>query len=112
MKKLISMLLVSAMSLSLVACGGAKETATTETPAATTETAEATTETAEVEVQDVTLKVWAPEVDQRDENSWINVMLPKFEEAHPEYNITWDVGVCGEGDAATFVCSIWERSFS
>ena len=30
-------------------------------------------------------------------------MLPKFEEAHPEYNITWDVGVCGEGDAATFV---------
>ena len=46
MKKLISMLLVSAMSLSLVACGGAKETATTETPAATTETAEATTETA------------------------------------------------------------------
>ena len=103
MKKLISMLLVSAMSLSLVACGGAKETATTETPAATTETAEATTETAEVEVQDVTLKVWAPEVDQRDENSWLNVMLPKFEEAHPEYNITWDVGVCGEGDAATFV---------
>ena len=102
MKKLISMLLVSAMSLSLVACGGAKETAT-ETPAATTETAEATTETAEVEVQDVTLKVWAPEVDQRDENSWLNVMLPKFEEAHPEYNITWDVGVCGEGDAATFV---------
>ena len=60
-------------------------------------------ETAEVEVQDVTLKVWAPEVDQRDENSWLNVMLPKFEEAHPEYNITWDVGVCGEGDAATFV---------
>ena len=103
MKKLISMLLVSAMSLSLVACGGAKETAT-EAPAATTETAEAPAEeAAEVEVQDVTLKVWAPEVDQRDENSWINVMLPKFEEAHPEYNITWEVGVCGEGDAATFV---------
>ena len=79
MKKLIAMLLVSAMSLSLVACGGAKETATTEAPAAT-ESAEATAdETAEVEVQDVTLKVWAPEVDQRDENSWINVMLPKFE---------------------------------
>ena len=83
--------------------GIGEETATTETPAATTETAEATTETAEVEVQDVTLKVWAPEVDQGDENSWLNVMLPKFEEAHPEYNITWDVGVCGEGDAATFV---------
>lgn len=102
MKKLISMLVVSAMTLSLVACGAPKNPTATETtpaPEATTETA---TEAAP-EVQDITLKVWAPEVDQRDENSWINVMLPKFEEAHPEYNITWDVGVCGEGDAATFV---------
>ena len=107
MKKLISMLLVSAMSLSLVACGGSSEPAATETTTAAPEAAETTTEAApeaaEVEVQDVTLKVWAPEVDQRDENSWLNVMLPKFEEAHPEYNITWDLGVCGEGDAATLV---------
>lgn len=104
MKKLISMLLISAMSLSLVACGGSSETATTETTEAATEAATETTETAEpAEVQAITLKVWAPEVDQRDENSWLNVMLPKFEEAHPEYDITWDIGVCGEGDAATFV---------
>lgn len=104
MKKLISMLLVSAMSLSLVACGGSSEPAATETTTAAPEAAEKTEAAPEaVEVQDVTLKVWAPEVDQRDENSWLNVMLPKFEEAHPEYNITWDLGVCGEGDAATLV---------
>lgn len=105
MKKLISTLLVSAMTLSLVACGAPKNPTSTEAPAATETTdAAATTETAApAEVQDVTLKVWAPQVDQTDENSWINVMLPKFEEAHPEYNITWDVAVCGEGDAGTLV---------
>ncbi len=102
MKKLISMLVISAMTLSLVACGAPKNPTSTEAPAASTEAA--TTETAETaEPEAITLKVWAPEVDQRDENSWLNVMLPKFEEAHPEYIITWDVGVCGEGDAATFV---------
>ena len=98
MKKIISMLLVSAMAVSLIACGAPKNPTATEAPAAP-----AATETETAEVQDITLKVWAPEVDQKDETSWINVMLPKFEEAHPEYNITWDVGVCGEGDAATFV---------
>lgn len=107
MKKLISTLLVSAMTLSLVACGAPKNPTSTEAttaPEAATETTDAAAETtAPAEVQDVTLKVWAPQVDQTDENSWLNVMLPKFEEAHPEYNITWDVGVCGEGDAGTLV---------
>ena len=109
MKKLISTLLISAMTLSLVACGAPKNPTSTEAPAApeaaeTTTEAAATTETAEV--QDVTLKVWAPQVDQTDEEGkvgWLNEMLPLFEEAHPEYNITWDVGVCGEGDAGTLV---------
>ena len=105
MKKLISTLLVSAMTLSLVACGAPKNPTSTEAPAATESTdAAATTETAApAEVQDITLKVWAPQVDQTDENSWLNVMLPEFEAAHPEYKITWDIGVCGEGDAGTLV---------
>ena len=108
MKKLISTLLISAMTLSLVACGAPKNPTSTEAPAATETTdAAATTETAApAEVQDVTLKVWAPQVDQTDEEGkigWLNEMLPLFEEAHPEYNITWDVGVCGEGDAGTLV---------
>ena len=51
----------------------------------------------------VTLKVWAPQSDQYNQDSWLNVMLPKFEEAHPEYIITWDIGVCGEGDAAGII---------
>jgi len=30
-------------------------------------------------------------------------MQAAFAEAHPEYNITWDNGVCPEGDAATMI---------
>ena len=96
MKKIIAMLLVIAMALSLVACGGGEKTEVK--PA---ETQAAAAENAGPEA--ITLKVWAPQVDQETEESWLPIMLAKFEEAHPEYVITWDVGVCGEGDAATFV---------
>lgn len=93
MKKIIALLLVLAMALSLAACGGAEEAGA---PAAN-QPAENAGPTA------ITLKVWAPQVDQETEESWLPVMLAKFEEAHPEYTITWDVGVCGEGDAAGIV---------
>ncbi len=104
MKKLVSALLVSSMALSLVGCGAPKAPAAAAgtTAAATQAAAEATT-AAPAGPEAITLKVWAPQVDQVDENSWINVMIPKFEEAHPEYAITWDIGVCGEGDAASIV---------
>ena len=96
MKKIIAMLLVLAMAFGLVACGGSEAPAETKAPEAA-----APAENAGPEA--ITLKVWAPQADQVDENSWLNVMLPKFEEAHPEYTITWDIGVCGEGDAAGIV---------
>ena len=95
MKKIIAMLLVLAMALSLVACGGGEKTEAA---------APAAPEAAEnAGPQAITLKVWAPQVDQETEESWLPVMLAKFEEAHPEYKITWDIGVCGEGDAAGIV---------
>ena len=88
MKKIIAMLLACVMVLGLAACGGS-----------TTEA----TEPVSNEVTDVTLKVWGPQEDQVDENSWLIAMEKAFAEAHPEYNITWDNGVCPEGDAATMV---------
>jgi len=87
MKKIIAMLLVLAMALSLVACGNSDAPAA-DAPAA---------------VEEITLKVWAPQEDQVDENSWLIQVQKKFEEAHPEYKITWDNGVCPEGDAKTMV---------
>ena len=83
MKKIIALLLALVMVFALVACGGPSEKP--------------------VEAEPITLKVWAPQEDQVDDSSWLKVMLKKFEEAHPEYQITWDVGVCSEGDAGTLV---------
>ena len=98
MKKLIALLLVLTMALSLVACGNDKP-AETKAPEAGNDTP--ATEAAGPEA--ITLKVWAPQEDQVNESSWLIQVQKAFEEAHPEYAITWDNGVCPEGDAATMV---------
>ena len=96
MKKIIAMLLACMMVIGMFAACGGSETAETKAPAA-----EAPAENAGPEA--ITLKVWAPQADQVDETCWLPIMLEKFEAAHPEYVITWDIGVCGEGDAAGIV---------
>ena len=103
MKKIVALLLVLVMALGLIACGEAAPAATE--PAATepAATEPAATEPATTEPEAITLKVWAPQEDQVDENSWLIQVEKKFEEAHPEYKITWDNGVCPEGDAKTMV---------
>ncbi|MBE6588349.1 MAG: extracellular solute-binding protein [Ruminococcaceae bacterium] len=47
----------------------------------------------------VTLTVWAPQEDQPDEKGWLPVMCNTFNDAHPEWDITFKYGVCSEGDA-------------
>ena len=103
MKKIVALLLVLVMAVAMVACG---ETAPADTtPAATTPAATepAATEPATTEPEAITLKVWAPQEDQVDENSWLIQVQKNFEAAHPEYKITWENGVCPEGDAKTMV---------
>ena len=107
MKKILALLLALVMVFSLAACGSKTEETKTSDEAEKTETEapaeEETTEETPAEAEAITLKVWAPQEDQVDSSSWLNVQLKAFEEAHPEYTITWDVGVCSEGDAATMV---------
>ena len=86
MKKITATLLACAMTLGLAACGGSQAPA----PAAPADGA------ASGDVTEVTLKVWAPQDDQPDANGWLNQMEAKFEEAHPEYKMTWVNEVCGE----------------
>ena len=100
MKKIIALLLALVMVIGLVACGGTEPTPTN-APQAGNDTPE--TQAPVAEVEEITLKVWAPQEDQVDENSWLIQVQKAFEEAHPEYKITWDNGVCPEGDAATMV---------
>ena len=104
MKKIIAMLLALVMVLGLAACGSAPAADPTTAPAANDAPAapEApATEAAGPEA--ITLKVWAPQEDQVDENSWLIQVEKQFEAAHPEYAITWDNGVCPEGDAKTLL---------
>ncbi len=93
MKKIIAMLLACMMVIGLfAACGGNTDTTTADAGNEQPAGPEA-----------VTLKVWAPQEDQADANCWLPLMQKAFEDAHPEYIITWDTGVCGEGDAGKLV---------
>ena len=97
MKKIIALLLAVVMVLGLVACGSTPNTDPT------TGATEGNNGGETAEVTEVTLKVWAPQEDQVDENSWLIQVEKQFEAAHPEYKITWDNGVCAEGDAKTLL---------
>jgi len=104
-KKIIAMLLTATMVFSLMGCGENAQTAATsdsteaETAAETTEEA-AEPETEEpVEVRDVKLTIWSPSEDQDPENgAWIVTMCDKFNEEHPEWNITFEYGVHSESE--------------
>ena len=102
MKKIIAMLLACLMVVGLFAgCASSEKTPDT-TAAAGGDTTAApvdTTAAAPAEVEDVTLTVWGPQEDQVDSTSWLPTMCEKFNEAHPEWNITFNYAVCPEGDA-------------
>lgn len=97
LKKVIaSCLALSLMSFSLVGCGSNDNKATG------TDNAETKSEAPEAPV-DVALKVWGPQEDQAAVGDYsdgiLKAMCDKFNEAHPEWNITFEYGVCAEGDA-------------
>lgn len=102
MKKIIAMLLACVMVIGLFAACGSSEKPAENKPAETKPAAEKPAEQA-AEVKDITLTVWGPSEDQADENSFLQVACAQFNEAHPEWNITFNFGVCSEGDAGNNV---------
>ena len=101
MKKLIALLLACVMVLGLAACG----TKPAETTAPAGDNTPETTAPVAEGPEAITLKVWAPQEDQVDANSWLCQVEAAFQAAHPEYIITWDNGVCAEGDAKTLLAA-------
>ena len=98
-RKSIALMSMTAILAAVTGCSGAAETATTTTDSATS-TQEANTESAEetaapAETEDVTLKIWVPEeeVDITDQ------MVKNFDEAHDEFNITYEIAVVGIDEA-------------
>ena len=97
MKKIIALLLACMMVLGLAACGGTEATTTT---AAGNQTTGAGTG----EPEAISLKVWGPQAELGENNDgWLPQMCEAFDEAHPEWDITFTYEVCGEGDAGTNV---------
>ena len=48
----------------------------------------------------VTITVWSPQEDQSDDNgNWLQTQCEAFAAAHPEWDITFNYGVCPESDA-------------
>lgn len=90
-KKIVGITGAMSLSLALAACGDSSAEG------------EGGASQAQGEVTDVKLTVWAPQEDQVDDSSWLPKMQAAFEEAHPEYNITWTNEVVSEGDAMTKV---------
>ena len=107
MKKILALLLAVLMVASLAACGSGDSGSSNDGSKATLPQ-NGTTTKADVtnpdEVKAITLKVWTADLDQ-GEGSWLEDRLAAFEAAHPELDITWDIGVCGEGDTGTNVAS-------
>lgn len=112
-KKVVSLLLVTAMAATMLAgCGKeeSQDSSTTDAPApAGTESAPA--DDAADAGEDAwagTITVWTPQEDQ--DTGWLDAQCEAFNEAHPEWDITFEYGVCPESDAKATVTQDVEGS--
>ncbi|MEE3393397.1 MAG: extracellular solute-binding protein [Lachnospiraceae bacterium] len=106
LKKAIALLLASTMTVGmLTGCGSSSSNSGSSSAAGSSDTTGASS-SAETETKDVTLTVWGPQEDQAPiegqdqyKDGILKYMCDKFNEEHPEWNITFNYGVCSEGDA-------------
>lgn len=95
-KKLVSLLLVSAMAFgTLAGCGNSNDTNNDNKKTETKK--DAGDESKDEETKDVSLTVWSPQEDQ--DTGWLKQQCEAFNAAHPEWNVTFTYGVCPEGEA-------------
>lgn len=102
-KKALSLFLVAAMAASMAGCGS-KDTNTAATDNGTADSAastEAGSASSDEEAWSGTLTVWSPQEDQ--DSGWLKEQCDAFNEAHPNWDITFEYGVCAEGDAKTTI---------
>ncbi len=87
-KKLAASVMMAAMTAAaLSGCGSGKDSAATGTQAST-------------EKISTKLTVWGSAEDQAEENGkWLQTMCEQFNSEHPEWDITFEYGVCSEQDA-------------
>lgn len=91
LKKFVAAAMTATMAASLmVGCGNGSSASNSEST-----TAEKIT---------TTMTVWGSAEDQSEENGkWLQTMCDKFNAEHPEWDITFEYGVCSEQDAGKTV---------
>ena len=94
-KKVLSAMLVAAMTATMFAGCGSDKGTTDGTQGAASPKADT-----QVETQDVKLTVMGPSEDLDDaQGAWLKTECEAFNEEHPEWNITFDYVTCSESDA-------------
>ena len=116
-KKAVSLLMVAAANNagsdaaadnSTTSDAAAEETAGTEAAAVDTAGTEAAAADSEDEPWSGTITVWSPQEDQ--DTGWLAKECDAFNAAHPNWDITFNYGVCAEGDAKATVTQDVENS--
>lgn len=113
-KKIVSLLLVSTMAATMLAgCGEKPEETTGGDDAATTPSTEEAAPSddaaeSEEEAWAGTITVWSPQEDQ--DTGWLAQQCDAFNAAHPNWDITFEYGVCPEGEAKANVTQDVEGS--
>ncbi len=95
-KKVIAMLMATAMVAAMAGCGSSEAPAESKAPAASSE--ESKTETP-AEVTDVALKVWCAQ--NQVDTGIMEEQQTAFAAAHPEWNITWTTEIVGDDNCKT-----------
>ena len=98
-KKVLALLLATAMIATFAGCGETTEPAGDDVVAGGEEAGDDAAE----EAITCTMTVWAPSEDQSDENPWLQTQCEAFAAEHPTWDITFNYGVCAEGDAKATV---------
>lgn len=91
-------------SKKLVATGLSALMASTMLAGCSSSTTTSTANGGEDEKITTTITVWGPQEDQSSDNGeWLKTECEKFAEEHPNWDITFEYGVCSEADAGTTV---------
>lgn len=99
-KKVLALLLATAMIATFAGCGDD----TTVTPDDGDQTVvDDQGGEEEEEAITCTITVWAPSEDQSEENPWLQTQCEAFAAEHSNWDITFNYGVCAEGDAKATV---------
>lgn len=114
-KKLLAVLMSVTMIAGLVGCGNGGDNnsssssnsnsggSSASSTSGSSSTANSSSESEE-EAITATITVWSPSEDQADESGkWLQTMCDSFNAEHPNWDLTFEYGVCPEGEAKATV---------